>query len=103
MEYVRWADSPLQSLDANWQDTDYVKEQQAYQSGPGDTHTLQNKVQLSTYANHIGEDLHDLYHFLSTRLQGAAWLPGLRLPAVGALWRVLQYGWSTWHAQHSDR
>ena len=74
VEYVRWSDVPLQSLDVSWTDTDYLKEQQAYKSGQDDTRTLQNKVQLSTYANHIGENLHDLHHFLTTRLQGT--MPG---------------------------
>ena len=70
VEYVRWSDAPLQTLDVSWTDSDYLKEQQAYKSGEDDTKTLQNKVQLSTYANHIGENLHDLHHFLTTRLKG---------------------------------
>ena len=87
VEYVRWSDVPLQSLDVSWTDKDYLKEQQAYKSGEDDTRMLQNKVQLSTYANHIGENLHDLHCFLTTRLQGdARLLLGLQQAVIRASW-----------------
>ena len=44
VEYVRWSDMAMQSLDIDWEDSEFQREQRNYQTSSGDAISPRNQV-----------------------------------------------------------